>query len=69
MLCVLNNSNDCLQLLLEVGGIDIHVIDSNKLSAYNLALNSKNETAIKLLLQYEGKPKRNQLVNREFLTQ
>ena len=64
MLCALAGSNDCLKLLLEAGGIDIHGIDSNKLSAYQIALNSKNEGAVKMLLQYESRSKRNQLVNR-----
>ena len=42
MLCTLTASNKCLQSLLAGGGIDIHLIDSNKLSAYQIALNSKN---------------------------
>jgi ankyrin repeat protein len=63
MLCALTGSNDCLKVLLEAGGVDIHVIDSNKLSAYQTALNSKNDEAVKMLLQYESRPKRNQMAN------
>ena len=52
MLCALSGSNDCLQILLAAGGVDIHLIDGNKLSAYQIALNSKNEGAVKMLMGY-----------------
>lgn len=52
MLCALTGSNNCLKELLEAGGIDIHLIDGNKLSAYQMALNSKNEKAVKMLMEY-----------------
>ena len=29
-------------MLLNIGRVDIHMIDSNKLSAYQMALNNKN---------------------------
>jgi hypothetical protein len=35
-----------------MGGVDIHLIDANKLSAYQMALNCKNEKALKLLMEY-----------------
>jgi ankyrin repeat protein len=42
MLCALNHSNQCLALLLNMGAVDIHLIDANKFSAYQIALNCKN---------------------------
>jgi hypothetical protein len=48
----MENSNLCLELLLKAGGIDIHLIDSNKLSPYQIALNAKNQRAIRLLMDY-----------------
>lgn len=50
MLCALNHSNECMGLLLGMGAVDIHLIDANKLSAYQIALNCKNEQALKLLM-------------------
>lgn len=52
MLCSLCGSNDALKVLLDYGGVDIHLIDSNKLSAYQISLNAKNEAAIKMLMDY-----------------
>ena len=67
MLCTLTGSNDCLMLILEIGGVDIHTIDNNKQTAYNIDLNSKNMVAVSLLMNHEAKSKRNQCVNREML--
>lgn len=58
MLASLTRGNDCLALLLRIGAVDIHLIDANKLSAYQMALNSKNEVALKLLMDYSNKSKR-----------
>ena len=63
MLAVLCHSNDCLKLLLQMGGIDIHLIDNNKLSTYQLALNSKNEEAVRLLMEYETGNRRPKYIN------
>jgi hypothetical protein len=58
MICALSHSNECLSLLLRLGAVDIHLIDGNKLSAYQIALNCKNEFALKLLMEFENKSKR-----------
>lgn len=52
MICALSQSNQCLMWLLKTGGVDIHLIDGNKLSAYQMALNCKNEVALKLLMEF-----------------
>jgi vancomycin resistance protein YoaR len=69
MLCSLTGSNDCLTYLLDAGGIDIHLIDSNKLSAYQIALNSKNNKAVKLLMDYESGSRKNKIINIRLLEQ
>jgi ankyrin repeat protein len=42
MICALSQGNQCIALLLKLGAVDIHLIDENKLSAYQIALNCKN---------------------------
>lgn len=42
MICILAQSHTALEYLLRMGGVDIHLIDANKLSAYQMALNCKN---------------------------
>ena len=68
MLCSLTGSNDSLKILLDYGGIDIHLIDSNKLSAYQIAMSSKNENAVRMLMEYEGS-KKAQHIEKEKLNQ
>ena len=67
ILCSLTGSNECLKYLLEAGGVDIHLIDSNKLSAYQIALNSKNEKAVKLLMEYENGSRKSKIINIKLL--
>ena len=63
MLCALTGSNNCLKWLLLAGGIDIHLIDTNKLSAYQMALNAKNEKAVKMLMEYQNGSKKTKVAN------
>jgi hypothetical protein len=56
-------------LLLSMGAVDIHLIDANKLSAYQIALNCKNEQALKLLMDFENKSKREKQTNHNLLSQ
>lgn len=65
MICTLSQSDSTLEYLLSMGGVDIHLIDTNKLSAYQMALNCKNEKALKLLMEYENRSKRERTVNTE----
>lgn len=52
-----------------MGAVDIHLIDANKLSAYQIALNCKNEQALKLLMEFENKSKREKQTNHSLLSQ
>jgi hypothetical protein len=63
MLCVLSHAESSLETLLRAGGVDIHIIDSNKLSAYQLALNCKNQPAVRMLMDYENASKKTKLIN------
>jgi hypothetical protein len=38
--------------MLELGGIDIYVMNSKKLTAYQIALTSFNEECLQLLMKY-----------------
>ena len=58
-----------MALLLGMGAVDIHLIDANKLSAYQIALNCKNEQALKLLMDFENKSKRAKQTNHSLLSQ
>lgn len=42
MVSILYDSKVFLQTLLEYGGLDIFIINSNKLTAYQLAVSNKN---------------------------
>ncbi len=45
-------SNAVLKILLEYGGIDLYVMNSKKLTAYQIALNLVNEQALQMLMKY-----------------
>jgi len=38
--------------MLGYGGVDIHLIDSKKMTAYEVAINYNNEKAIKMLMNF-----------------
>lgn len=42
MVAILYDSKDFLQTLLEYGGVDIFLINNNRLTAYQLAVSNKN---------------------------
>ena len=69
MICALHSSNECLSMLLNIGRVDIHMIDSNKLSAYQMALNNKNQLAVKMLMDYENGLKKGKSLNTEYLSE
>ena len=64
MVAIVNRSHKALEVLLNYGGIDIHVIDSNKMTPYEVALNYKNDTAIRLLMSYEATSKKKEYLNK-----
>lgn len=53
MIAVLHESNAFLEQLLEYGGIDIFLVDNNKVTAYQMAISHNNEKAISELVEYE----------------
>ena len=55
--------------MLTCGGVDIHVIDENKMSPYEIALNYRNDQAIRLLMSYQSKTKKKEYINEEFLSE
>lgn len=61
---VLNRAHEVLERVLELGGADIHVLDEHKMSPYEIALNCKNDRAIRLLMNYEAKTRKKQFVNK-----
>lgn len=46
MLSVIYKSNETMMLILKLGGSDLSLISSNKMRAYDFAINYKNEKAI-----------------------
>lgn len=55
---IINRSHKALDTILRCGGVDIHLLDEHKMSAYEIALNYKNDKAIRLLMNYECKIKK-----------
>lgn len=69
MVAILYDAKDFMQTLLEYGGVDIFLINNNRLTAYQLAVSNKNEHAIKLLVEYEQVNKHANYIDKERLTQ
>lgn len=69
MIAALNFSHNFLEILLHYGGIDIHKINNNKLTTYQIAVNAQNERAVKLLMGYENKSKKSQIINKTRLSE
>jgi hypothetical protein len=45
-------SNNIIKILLEYGGIDVYIINSKKLTAYQITLSSSNEDGLQMLMKY-----------------
>ena len=67
VVAIINRAHKALEVFLGYGGIDIHVIDGNKMTPYEIALNYKNDTAIRLLMSYESTSKKKHYLNRKAL--
>ena len=67
MIAIINRAHKALEVFLGYGGIDVHVIDGNKMTPYEIALNYKNDTAIRLLMNYESPSKKNHYLNNKAL--
>ena len=68
MISIINFSHEAFSLLLEMGGSDTQLTDNKKMTAYDLALNYKNESAIRELMSYESmNRKRGNFPNDELL--
>lgn len=55
---IINRAEKVLESILNLGGVDIHILDEHKMSPYEIALNYKNDVAIRLLMGYESKTKK-----------
>lgn len=64
MVGILNGSNLCVGMLLEYGGVDIHAIDKNKMNGYQLAMNTKNQYAVGVLMNYQNRSKKFKTINK-----
>ena len=53
MVSVIYGSHDFLKSMLEFGGVDIFLVDLNRVTAYQMAVSSQNEYAITKLMDYE----------------
>lgn len=42
MVAIINDSKNCMKILLLYGGVDIFLVDNNKLTSYQIALTNKN---------------------------
>ena len=58
VVAIIHRSHKALEVLLGYGGIDIHVIDNHKMTPYEIALNYKNDIAIRILMSYESTSKK-----------
>ena len=58
MISIINFAQESLSLLLQMGGSDTQVTDNKHMTAYDLALNYKNESAIRELMSYESNNKK-----------
>lgn len=63
-IAVINRAHQVLERVLELGGADIHLLDGHKMSPYEIALNYKNDKAIRLLMNYESKTRKKQFINK-----
>lgn len=52
MICIIYHGDKVLELLLQLGGVDLSIIERGKLRAYDLALHYRNECAISHLIVY-----------------
>lgn len=52
MVAVIYKSHALLKSMLEFGGVDIFLVDSNRVTAYQMAISSQNEYATKKLVDY-----------------
>ena len=48
----LYKSNQIIRTMLDYGGVDIYAMNSKKLTAYQISLNSINEEALQMLMKY-----------------
>jgi ankyrin repeat protein len=51
-IAIINRSHRVLERLFEYGGVDTHILDDQKMSPYEIAINHKNDRAIRLLMSY-----------------
>ena len=52
MIAIIYQGDKILETLLQLGGIDLNIIEKGKLRAYDLALHYRNEFAISQLIVY-----------------
>ena len=52
MIAILHDSNLFIEEVLDYGGVDIFLVDNNKITAYQMAISQKNEVAIRKLVEY-----------------
>lgn len=62
IVAIINRSHEALEVLLKCGGIKTHTNDQ-KLSPYEIALNYRNDRAIRLLMTYESNLKNTSFLN------
>lgn len=69
IVAIINKSHSSLEKILMCGGVDIHIIDEHKMSPYEIALNYRNDRAIRLLMNYQSHTKKKEFINEDFLSQ
>ena len=67
MVAIINESNDALSTILKYGAVDIGATDCKRMTAYELAINYKNEQAIRVLMNYENQSRKQKQVNKPLL--
>lgn len=67
MISIIYHGDKVLELLLELGGVDLSIIERGKLRAYDLALHYRNECAISHLIVYEDRCRKKPYLNEEEL--
>ena len=52
MVSVIYTSNHSLKAMLEIGAVDIFLVDNNRTTAYQMAISARNDFAITNLMEY-----------------
>jgi hypothetical protein len=65
MISIIYQANRTLQLFLRLGGSDLGIMESSKMTAYDLALNYQNDKAIQELIIYEDRCKKQMFINKQ----